>query len=312
MYHIITDGGCDLTQTEMQQHQITKVPFYVSLDQENFMKENVDITTEDFYGRLLADKTLFPKTSQCSPQDYLDVMEPHLAAGDDVLLITISSHLSGSHQSAVLAQDMASEKYPERKIVIFDSLMASIAEGLIVIEAARMKEAGFSLEDNVSMLEKVRNTTHVYFAPETLEYLKKGGRVGSTQALVGGILGMRPILHVVEGKVVPLETVRGKKKVLSMIQGSLVHALSDAKEQVELALGNVLREEDAQTLSDGLSNDLGIQIKEAAQIGAAIGAHTGPGALAIAYCKRFEHLLDEEHKAAVVFQTKVHTEASVK
>jgi len=289
MYKIISDGGCDFTKQEARQSNVTVVPFYVTFDGNTFLKEGEDITVDNFFERLIADKTLHPKTSQPNPQDYIDAYTPHLEAGYDIISLTISSKLSGSHASASLAADMLREEFPKRTIIIIDSLNVCIGQGLILRELIKMRDAGYSLEKTAEMAQKVLETTRVYVTLDSLDYLKRGGRVGPTTAFVGGILGLRPILQVEDGKVTQLDNVRGKARALKMMEEALIDALMDEKENLSLSVGHILSEAEAVTFKSNTEKALDIKIANPiTAVGVSIGTHAGPGALAFAYCRKYD------------------------
>jgi len=289
MYQIVSDGGCDFSPEEVKEYGITVVPFYVSFDQQNYMKEGVDITKETYFDRLMSEKTLFPKTSQPTPQDYIDKITPFLDEGKDIFLLTISSKLSGSFASTVIAKDMLSEDYPDRKIELIDSFNVSIGQGLILREIVKMRDAGYSLEKTVEETAKIIKSTHVYFTLNTLEYLKRGGRIGPTTALVGGILGLSPILQVENGEVSQLDNVRGRKRALQLIEAAMVDALKDDLENINMSIGHIVSEEDAIAFKAGTEAALSIKIPNPiTEIGVTVGSHAGPGALAFAYCKKYD------------------------
>ena len=289
MYKIISDGGCDFTKAEAEKHNVGVVPFYITFDGETFLKEGVDITTDDFFKRLISDKSLHPKTSQPSPQDYIDMYTPYLKAGRDIISLTISSKLSGSYASATLAADMLKEDFPERTVTIIDSLNVCIGQGLILHEIIKMRDAGYNLAETVKIVHKIIKTTHVYVTPDTLEYLKRGGRVGPTTAFVGGILGLRPILQVENGQVSQLDNVRGKARAIKLMEEAMIAALSGNQENLNLSVGHILNPEEALTFKANTENALGINISNPiTKVGAAIGTHAGPGALAFAYCRKYD------------------------
>jgi DegV family protein with EDD domain len=161
MFQIISDAGCDLSPEEIQNSALKVVPFYVSFDQQNYMREGIEITKEAYFERLTTEKALFPKTSQPTPQDYVDAATPYLSEGKDILIFTISSKLSGSYASTVIAKDMLSEDYPDRKIEIMDSFNVSVGQGLILREIVKMRDAGYTLEKVVETAEKVIKSTHI-------------------------------------------------------------------------------------------------------------------------------------------------------
>jgi len=289
MFQIISDGGCDFTAEEIAKYDVGLVPFYISFDHENFLKEGVDITKEAYFKRLLSEKGLFPKTSQPSPQDYIDAYTPHLAAGKDLLVLTISSKLSGSHSSATLAANMIAEEYPDRKIVIVDSSSVTIGQGLILREIIKMRDNGLTLSHAAELAEKVKATTRGYFTLASLEYLKRGGRVGPTTALVGGILGLSPILQLEDGQVSQLDSVRGRKRALQLIEEGMVAALKDETDNISLAIGHILSEEEAVAFKGNAEAALGMEITNPiTEIGVTIGSHAGPGAIVFGYCRKYE------------------------
>ena len=292
MFQLISDSGCDFNQEEVQRHNIGIVPFYVTFDQETFLKEGVDISKEAYFQRLTKEKNLYPKTSQPSPQDYIDVYTPHLKAGKDILSLTISSKLSGTYNSASLAADTLRGEYPDRTIIVLDSLNAAVGQGLLLREIIKMREAGYSLTETVALAEKVKKTVRIYFSLDSIEYLKRGGRVGPTTALVGGILGLRPVLQLVNGTVEQLDSVRGNKRVLQLMEEGIVAALKDETQNIALCLGHILRKEDTMALKAGLESSLGMEITNpVAEVGVTIGTHAGPGAVVVAYCKKYETLV---------------------
>jgi len=288
MFQLISDGGCDFTKEEANKFNVGIVPFYISFDQENHLKEGVDISKEEYFERLVQDKKLFPKTAQPNPQDYMDICIPYLKEGKDIVILTISSKLSGSYNSAMLAASMLSDEFDARKIIVIDSLNGSIAQGLILKEMIKMRDENYSLHETTKIAEEILKSTRVYFTLDSLEYLRRGGRVGPTTALVGGILGLRPILHLEEGQVSQLDNVRGKKRVLKLMEEAMVAVLDGEQENINLSIGHILSEEDAHTFKTNTEAALNMKITNPlTEIGVTIGTHAGPGALAFAYCRKY-------------------------
>jgi len=291
MFKIISDGACDFSKKEVEEYGVGIVPFYISFDGVNYLKEGIDIKREDFFNRLMSDKTVFPKTAQPNPQDYIDIFTPHLSTGMDIICLTISSKVSGSYSSAKMAIDILKNDYPERRIVLLDSLNGSVAQGLILKEIIKMHDNGYTLDKTMKLAEKIIKTARIYFTVESLEYLKRGGRIGPTTALVGYILGIRPILQVEDGMITQLDSVRGKKKTLKLIEEAMIEALKDEKDNICLSIGHIFREEDAIELKANIETGLGIKIPNPlTEIGVTMGAHAGPGALAFAYCRKHDSL----------------------
>ena len=294
MFHIISDSSCDFSNEEAVHHDITVVPLYVSFDHVNYLREGIDISKEEYFKRLMSEKGVFPKTSQPSPQDYADVFMPPLRDGKDIICMTISSQLSGSYASAVLAADMVKEEFPERTIIVIDSMNVSLGHGLILRELINMRNAGLLTQEAAQMIETVRASARVYFTLETLEYLKRGGRVGPTTALVGNILGLRPVLQIEDGQVKPLDNVRGKKRVFQLIEDALVYTLKDETQNINLVVAHIQNADDAMMLKQNIEHALGVTYTQSVtEIGVTVGAHAGPGALGLAYCKTYEAIVRE-------------------
>ncbi|MCL2865112.1 MAG: DegV family protein [Lachnospiraceae bacterium] len=292
MFHIITDGSCDFTAEEIKQHNIERIPFYITFDEKNYLKEDIDISSDDYFNMLINDKSLHPKTSQPNPNDYAELYRPHLEAGKDILSLTISSKMSGSYNSASIAIDMLKEEYPKSSIILVDSANVSIGQDLILREIIKMRDEGFTLAKTARIAEEIKKTTRIYFTLDTLEYLKRGGRVGPTTALVGGILGLRPILQVENGEVSQLDNVRGKKKALKLIEAGMVEAIKDDLDHINISIGHILNQEEATLFKTNLEKTLNFNISNpVASIGAAVGTHAGPGAIAFTYCKQYNSFI---------------------
>ncbi|MCL2236507.1 MAG: DegV family protein, partial [Defluviitaleaceae bacterium] len=278
MFQLISDGGCDFTKEEAAQLGVEIIPFFVSFDQSTFLKEGVDISKEDYFKRLAEDKSILPKTSQPNPQDCIDHYEPYLKAGKDLIVLTISSKLSGTHNSATLAADMISDDYPDRKIIVVDSLNGSAGQNLILREMVKMRDAGFTIDKIAELATEVIKTTKLYFTPGNLEFLKRGGRVGPTTARVGGLLGLHPILHVVDGAVDQLDSVRSKNKYSQLEEGAI--AALKGSQDVSVCIGQISNEAVATSFKNNMESELGIKIEAPiVSVGAAIGSHIGPGSL---------------------------------
>jgi len=288
MIRLVSDGGCDFSGEEAKINKVDIVPFYIVLEDGTQLREGIDINREDYFKRLRSEKKFFPKTSQPNPQDYIDFFMPYVAKGEDIVCLTISSKLSGSYNSAALAKDTLLDDYPNANILVLDSLSGSIAQGLILKEIIKMRDDGLNLDDIKRLAQEVIKATRIYFTLETVEYLKRGGRVGPTTALVGGLLGLRPILYLKNGEVAQLDSVRGKKNVIKKIEEGLIEALSENIADIEFSIGHIFSDEDANALKDSIEAALKINISGSlSEVGVTIGTHVGPGAIAFAYCKRY-------------------------
>ena len=214
-YVITTDNNSDLPEEFYQKYQVGCTYLSYSIDGQTYTKEDF-LPTAEFYARMRAGA--MPTTAQVNPEAARALMEPYLIEGKDILHIAFSSGLSGSYASCCVAAEDLSEKYPQRKILVVDSLCASLGQGLLVYHAVKLKEAGKSMEEVVQWLESHRKNLVHLFTVDDLDHLHRGGRVSKATAIVGGMLNIKPVLHVDdEGKLVAIGKVRGRKKSLQAL-----------------------------------------------------------------------------------------------
>lgn len=268
---IITDTTCDFGIEALRQIKVEPVPLYVHFKGETF-KDWIDINPKDIVEGVQAGAGM-PSTSQPSPQEFIDAYARAAQQGaEEILCITISSGLSGTYQSATIAQGDASVP-----VTVFDSKAASLGIGMMVKRAVDMREQGSSLSDIVKELERIREQCTVRFTVDNLDFLQKNGRIGGAQALLGGLLNIKPILSVIDGKVVPAGKARGAKKALREIVKD-VSKFSEEKGKPVMYFLHVQKPEAAEQLRQEL-RDNGIDFVDAGtyEIGAVIASHTGPG-----------------------------------
>lgn len=184
-YRIVTDGSCDLPPELCRQKNITVVPFYVSFDGEKYEKEIVEMPIRDFYDKMVAQPTVFPKSSMPSVQDYVDAFTPILEEKRAIICICITTKFSGSMQSALSARELVLENFPDAQITVIDATINTVLQGLYVLEAAKMYEAGVEYEAAVSELEAIKSTGRIFFTVGNIDYLKHGGRIGKLAGLAG-------------------------------------------------------------------------------------------------------------------------------
>lgn len=211
-YVITTDNGSDLPESYFAEHNVGCTYLSYSMDGKNYDHDNF-LPVEEFYDRVR--KGAMPTTAQVNPEAARALIEPYLKEGKDVLHISFSSGLSGSYNSVRIAGEDLQQEYPDRKIIVLDSLAASLGQGMIVYLAQQQKEAGKSIEEVAQWVVDHRlNVVHV-FTVDDLNHLHRGGRVSKTTAVVGGVLNIKPVLHVDnEGKLIAVGKVRGRKKSL--------------------------------------------------------------------------------------------------
>lgn len=279
-FKILTDNTADLPESYIQAHDLTLAWLPYLLDGETYTRENtLDYPT--FYARMRAGS--MPTTSQVNPQQAREVLEAVLRQGYDVLYIAFSSGLSGTYNSVRMAVKELSGEYPEATIAVVDSLCASLGEGLLVHKAVQMKEAGKSLGEIREWLEANKlHLCHV-FTVDDLNHLYRGGRVSRTAAFLGTLANIKPMLHVDdEGHLIALSKVRGRKKSISKLVDMMEERLGDWKDKNDIIFishGDCIK--DANRLKELVEERTGIQAYLIDYVGPTIGAHSGPGTLAL-------------------------------
>ena len=211
--HVVTDSGADLSADVRQRLGIHVVPLTVQFGDEIF-KDGVEISTAEFYAKLESDDQM-PSTCQPSPSDFVAMYERIAQPGDTIISVHLSSKMSGTYQSAVLASTMLDLDVTIKAV---DSKAASMGLGLVAVTAAEGVRDGKDLDTILADVQHTIDSLQVYFVVDTLEYLKKNGRIGLASALVGTLLNIKPILTLVDGQVAPFEKIRGKAKALKRIQ----------------------------------------------------------------------------------------------
>jgi len=285
-FKIVCDSSCDFDPSLAKQQDIAIVPFYITLDGTTYLKEGIDIQKNEFYERLIQGD-LYPKTSQPSPQDYIDIFRPILESGHDIFSLTITSKFSGSFQSATIAANTLLEEFPDRKISVVDSYQVTFGQALILWETIRRRDEGYTLEKTAEDIKQMSVSSVLIFTLETLEYLKKGGRIGKGAALVGGLLGIKPILELRDGELHPRSKARGKKKAIGVVLESVLQHVGNDKDDYHFIVGHTYNTEEGDTLRKELMEKHGIEIKyPLTNAGVTIGCHLGPGGVGAAIIKK--------------------------
>ena len=279
-YVITTDNNSDLPESYYAEHNVGCTYLSYSMDGQNYSHENF-LPVEEFYDKMR--KGSMPTTAQVNPEAAKALMEPYLKEGKDILHIAFSSGLSGSYNSARIAGEELMEKYPDRKIIVLDSLAASLGQGMIVYLAQQQKEEGKSIDEVAQWVKDHRlNDVHA-FTVDDLNHLYRGGRVSKTTAVVGGVLNIKPVLHVDnEGKLIPVGKVRGRKKSLLALVDMMDQKLGSYKDSCDtifVSHGDCI--EDAQFVIDKIKEKYPIKTVLVNYVGATIGAHSGPGTVAL-------------------------------
>lgn len=276
--HVVTDSGGDIPYAVREALKIHVVPLTVQFGSEIF-KDGEEISVGDFYRRLRTE-TEIPSTCQPSPADFKAMYEKVAEPGDTIISIHLSSKMSGTYQSAVLASTMLDSNI---KVRVIDSKCASMGQGLVAVTAAESVHAGKDLEEILFDVQHTIDSMQVYFVVDTLEFLKKNGRIGLASALVGTMLNIKPVLTVVDGEVAPFEKIRGKAKALKRVHELVLEFEKDFPDhRIRAALCHADAGREAEHMRDILAEILpGKGDIFMGEIGPTIGVHTGPGAIAL-------------------------------
>lgn len=279
-YIITTDNNSDLPEDYLKKHGLGCSYLSYSMDGQNYTHDNF-LPVEEFYAKMREGS--MPTTAQVNPDDAKELMEPYLKEGKDILHLAFSSGLSGSYNSCRIAVDELREAYPERKIEVVDTLNASLGQGLMVHNAVLLKEQGKSMDEVLDWIRGHIQNFAAVFTVDDLNHLYRGGRVSKTTAVVGGMLNIKPVLHVdEEGKLVPVGKARGRKKSLQALVDEMdkrIGSYGTSCDTVFISHGDCA--EDAQFVIDKIKEKYPIQTVVMNHVGATIGAHSGPGTVAL-------------------------------
>lgn len=277
-YQIITDSCCDFPKALLEKLNISVVPLSLAFRGEVW-SDTTDEGLKTIFAGLRNGETA--STSAANPENWASAIEPVLQKGEDALILTFSSGLSTTYQSAVIAASDLQEAYPQRKILVVDTLCASLGQGLLVWYACQKKAEGLSLEELAAWCEENKMKLCHWFTVDDLMYLKRGGRISATTALLGTMLNIKPVLHMDdEGHLINVSKVRSRKasiEALAAKVGSL--GIPGANDTIFICHGDCI--EDAEYLKSRLEALYGTKNVVIGYVGAVIGSHSGPGTLAI-------------------------------
>ena len=278
-YVIFTDSACDIVPSLLAEWGVGCVSLAFRFDHidEDFL--NDDMPIKEFYQNMRDGHVA--KTNAVNAETFRANFEPILAEGTDILYLGFSSGLSTTFQQGRLAAEDLAEKYPERKIIAVDTLCASAGEGLFVKLVLDKKNAGATIEEAAAYANEILPKLAHWFTVEDLVYLKRGGRVSPAVALVGGMLNIKPIMHVDdEGHLIKVGTIRGRKASLNALADKLIETAEDvAGGTFFISHGDC--EEDAKYLADTIKSKGGNDVQIITNVGTVIGAHSGPGTMAL-------------------------------
>ncbi len=297
MFHIISDGSCDLPVKLAEEKNITVVPFYVSFDEGHYLKENVEIGVRDFYQQMVDRKGVYPKSSLPSAQDFVDAFLPFAEAGTPMICICITAKFSGSVQSATSAAALVREQYPKAEITVIDSTVDTVLQGLYVLEAVKLRDSGWGYQETVARLEEIKSTGRIFFTVGDMEYLQHGGRIGKVAAVAGSVLGIRPVITLKQGEIFPSGIGRGRKRTTEKALDLLLNYLKESGKDAgffSITVGYGYDIEEGRSFRNhalAVLRSSGYDIEEIPiyQIGATIGVHTGPYPLGFGVIEKAIH-----------------------
>ena len=296
-FKIISDGSCDLGEKRAEEHDVTVVPFYVEDADGSYKKEIEEMPVRDFYQMMVDHPDYFPKTALPSVQDFVDVFEKTLKENKEILCMCISDKFSGAVNSARNAAMIVMEDYPDVTIKVLNCRVNTVLQGILVLEACRMRDEDYSLEKAYDRLEEMIPYGRIFFTVGNYEYLVHGGRIGKLmQTMVGG-LGIRPMIVLKEGEIFPAGIARGRKKSLDKAITMFRKHFQKTREKLDdyrMVIGFGYDYEEAVRFREevmAVIEAMGSSIKvELFQIGAVIAAHTGPFAMGIAVLPLYDRL----------------------
>ena len=275
---LVTDSTSYISEEMRKEYDISVVSLNVILNGKSYRE--VDLDNEEFY-KAMDESGEIPTSSQPSIEELSNVFKRIVQAGDDVVGVFLSSEMSGTYSSAHLVKSMILEEYKDAKIEIIDSRTNCMQMGLQVLYGAKLAKEGKSIEEVSEGVKKVRGSSRFLFVPDTLKYLKKGGRIGGAAALFGTILQIKPILTVKDGMTSVFDKVRTRKKAVNVILDKVFDDI-EKNGLGDVVVHHINCEEEGKELAARLEEKLNIKVK-VKSIGPIIGLHVGPGSIGVAY-----------------------------
>lgn len=281
---IYADSASDLPKSFFGENDVILFPLRVHIGEEEY-EDLVTIDPKQVYDEIRSGK--HPKTSQASPELFMQKFTELAQSGEEGIYVAFSSELSGTHNTAVMVREQVKEEYPDLKLTIIDSKCASLGYGLLVKEAVRLRKAGDPLGQIEEKVRFMAEHMEHLFTVEDLDYLALGGRVSKASAFIGGLLNIKPLLHVEDGKLVPIEKHRGRKKVLKRIVDIMAERGEKLHEQT-IAISHADDEAIALDLKSAIEEVFNPKAVEIYMIGSVIGAHTGPGTVSVFFLNKLQ------------------------
>lgn len=279
---LFADSASDLPKAFFETENVELFPLRVHIGNDEY-EDIRTINSLKVYEAI--GEGIHPKTSQVSPDEMLNAFEKLAKDGEEGFYMAFSSELSGTYSTAMMSADQVREEYPDLKLTILDTKAASLGYGMLVKEAVKLRSQGHPLKEIIERVTWMAAHVESLFTVEDLDYMAKGGRISKGSAFVGGLLNIKPLLHVEDGKLVPIEKLRGRKKVIKRI----VELMEERGEQLDkqvIAISHGNDEEFANLMKDAIEEQFHPKGIEIYMIGSVIAAHTGPGTLAIFFSNK--------------------------
>lgn len=279
---ISTETNSDLSAEYLSKNHVLVIPHYYTVETEEYGDEK-QLTIKQFYDEMRAGKKV--GTMASNPAVILQKFTEVAKEGKDILHISFSSALSCGYQNIVNGANEVMEEYPDCRIIVIDTLSASLGEGIMIKKALDMKAEGKTIDEAAEWIQNNKDHVCVQFTVDDLEYLYRGGRLSKTSAVLGTMINLKPVLHVnEEGKLVAIAKVRGRKKAVNTLVENMGQLLGSYKDkQVFIGIIHGDCEEDAQKLAQKIREEYGYEDFVIEPIGPSIGAHTGPGTMGLIF-----------------------------
>lgn len=271
---VISDSLSDIPKELIEKYDIGIVPLTIRLDERDY-KDGIDINNKEFYEKLRNSKDT-PKTSQATYIQFKSVFEKYINEGKSILYISGSSKATGTYQSAMMAKNEL-----EGDITLFDSLNLCYGCGVQVVKACEMLEQGKTLDEVIYKLEQMRESLYVVFAVDTLEYLRKGGRISATKAMVGSVLSIKPLIDIKNGELENVAQVRGKKNVISKLIELVKEHCGEDFSNKGFAVADGDNKVDVLKLKEAIQQEFNPKELIDIEVGPTIGSHAGPGTIGV-------------------------------
>ncbi|MCL2071767.1 MAG: DegV family protein [Oscillospiraceae bacterium] len=282
-FSIMVDTSCDLPVNFIREHGIKKLPIIFDLDgkphNQGYWQE---ISGGDFYNTLRNGGVA--KTAQINPETFVEVFTEYAKQGKELLFLVLSSGLSGTYQSALIALQEVKEKYPDCKVFPIDSINASVGIGLLTDLVVRKRKEGLSAEETAKWLEEKKHSCHGLFTVDDLMYLHRGGRLSKLSAIAGSVLRVKPVLNLAPaGTLAVKDKVRGRKASLQMLTEQFKRSIKPETELETVYIAHTDCESDANLLAEMIKSAVNVKKVVVMMMGPIIGAHVGPGALVLLF-----------------------------